>query len=85
MVRWRNVYQPRNPLFWIMMILNALSLVLAWITRTYSLNTSASVLVGIFAFGNALLGAWLLWRLLSTPPNLQAPETAAAQRDAPLN
>ena len=84
MMRWRNVYQPRNPLFWIMMTLNALSLVLAWITRSYSLNTGASLVVGTFAVGNALLGTWLLWRLVSTSPT-SAEGTAGARRDKPLN
>lgn len=84
MMRWRNFYQPRNPLFWIMVMLNALSLVLAWITRSYSLNTGASLLVGTFAVGNALLGTWLMLRLLSTSPT-SAEGTAAARRDKPLN
>ena len=84
MMRWCNFYQPRNPLFWIMVMLNALSLVLAWITRSYSLNTGASLLVGTFAVGNALLGTWLMLRLLSTSPT-SAEGTAAARRDKPLN
>lgn len=50
------------------MTLNALSLALGWITQTRTLNVWAALLVGAFAIGNAVLGTWLLWRLLSTSP-----------------
>jgi hypothetical protein len=59
-----RLYQPRNPLFWIMLVLNLLSVVLSWITRSYPLGTLATVLVIVFAVGNALLGAYLAWRLV---------------------
>ena len=59
-----RIYQPRNPLFWIMLALNLLSLVLAWLTRTYSLTALGSILVTAFAIGNALLGTYLAWRLV---------------------
>ena len=59
-----RIYQPRNPLFWIMLALNLLSLVLAWLTRTYSLTALGCILVTAFAIGNALLGTYLAWRLV---------------------
>ena len=59
-----RLYQPRNPLFWIMLALNVLAAVLAWLTRTYSLSALGSVLVTAFALGNALLGAYLAWKLI---------------------
>ena len=59
-----RLYQPRNPLFWIMLALNLLSLVLAWITRSYTLTTLGGVLVTAFAVGNGLLGTYLAWRLM---------------------
>lgn len=59
-----RLYQPRNPLFWIMLVLNLFSLVLSWITRSYSLDVLGSLLVTIFAVGNGLLGAFLAWRLI---------------------
>jgi hypothetical protein len=61
-----RLYQPRNPLFWIMLGLNLLSLALGWITRTYSLDVVSSMLVTVFAVGNALLGTYLAWRLIRT-------------------
>jgi hypothetical protein len=59
-----RLYQPRNPLFWIMLALNLLSLVLGWLTRSYALTTVGSLLVTAFAVGNALLGTYLAWRLI---------------------
>ena len=59
-----RLYQPRNPLFWIMVALNALSALLSWITHTHTLGIVASLLVAGFAIGNAVLGTWLAWRLV---------------------
>jgi hypothetical protein len=59
-----RLYQPRNPLFWIMLVLNLFSVVLSWITRSYSLDALGGVLVTTFAVGNGLLGAFLAWRLI---------------------
>ena len=64
-----RLYQPRNPLFWIMLALNALSYALAWIVHNRSLNTPAMLLVGGFALVNAVLGMWLMWRLVQTTPS----------------
>jgi hypothetical protein len=59
-----RLYQPRNPLFWIMLVLNLFSVVLSWITRSYSLDVLGSLLVTAFAVGNGVLGAYLAWRLV---------------------
>lgn len=61
-----RLYQPRNPLFWMMLTLNVLSAVLGWITHTYPLGVAASLMVAGFAIGNAVLGTWLVWRLLKS-------------------
>lgn len=59
-----RLYQPRNPLFWIMVALNALPALLGWITLSYALDVAASLLVAGFAIGNALPGSRLTWRLV---------------------
>ena len=69
-----RIYQPRNPLFWLMLVLNALSYALAWIVQNRALNTLGMLLVGGFALVNAVLGMWLLWRLAQTAPGSQQPE-----------
>lgn len=60
----KRLYQPRNPLFWIMVVLNGLSALLGWITHSYALGTIATLLVVVFAVGNALLGTFIAWRLV---------------------
>ncbi len=61
-----RLFQPRNPVFWIMLALNALSMALAWLVQNRPLNTLGLVLVGGFALANALLGTWLAWRLVKS-------------------
>jgi hypothetical protein len=73
-MKWLRIYQPRNPLFWMMLALNALSYALAWIVQTRPLNTLGILLVGGFALANALLGVWLMWRLIQTAPATQPSE-----------
>ena len=51
-----------------MMALNALSFGLAWIVQNRALNTLGMLLVGGFALANAVLGMWLMWRLVKTAP-----------------
>ena len=69
-----QIYQPRNPLFWVMLVLNALSYALMWIVQNRALNGLGMLLVGGFALVNAVLGMWLLWRLAHTAPISQQPE-----------
>jgi len=59
-----RLFQPRNPLFWMMVALNLLSAVLAWLTRTHVLDTVGSLMVAVFAIGNVILGTYLAWRLM---------------------
>lgn len=49
-----------------MVALNLLSALLAWITHNYTLGMLGSVLVTGFAFGNAVLGTALAWRLVNS-------------------
>ena len=63
-----RVFQPRNPLFWLMLALNALSAALAWIVQNRPLNTVAMVVVAVCALCNALVGTWVLWRLVRDEP-----------------
>lgn len=66
-LKLRRVFQPQNPLFWLMMALNALSFALAWIVQHRALNTLGMLVVGGFAIVNAVVGTWLLWRLATVP------------------
>ncbi|UUZ73377.1 hypothetical protein LP415_09030 [Polaromonas sp. P1(28)-8] len=74
-----RLFQPRNPLFWIMLVLNGLSTALAWIAHNRPLNAWGALLVSGFAIGNAAIGIWLAWRLMRNDPAADAPE----QRGSP--
>lgn len=63
-----RLYHPRNPLFWLMVVLHALSYALAWIVQNRALNPFGMLLVGGFALCNAGLSMWLMWRLMNAPP-----------------
>ena len=64
-----RLFQPRNPLFWIMLSLNALSMVIGWLLHHRPLNTFGMLVLGGFALSNAILGTWLAWRLVKQPPD----------------
>lgn len=69
-----RLFQPRNPVFWLMLVLNALSTALAWIVHNRPLSTLGTLLVSGFAIGNAVLGSWLAWRLMRDEPGAGAPK-----------
>ena len=69
-----RLWQPRNPAFWLMIVLNLLSTLLAWVTRTYALTPVAMLVVAGFAIGNALLGLRLMWVLMRDEPPGIGPE-----------
>ena len=66
MLKISRLYQPRNPLFWMMVVLNLLSTALVWLIQTTPLATFGLIVVGVFALGNAVLGAFLAWRLVNS-------------------
>ena len=69
LLKLTSIYQPRNPLFWLMLMLNMLSYVLSWIVQNRSLNALGMMLLGSIALVNAALGTWLMWRLMHPDNN----------------
>lgn len=63
-MKLQRLFQPRNPLFWVFLALNAASTLLGWLTHTYALSGAAAVVVVVFAVGNAVLGMRIAWRLV---------------------
>jgi hypothetical protein len=59
-----RLFQPRNPLFWMVTALHALTMMLAWMLHNRPLSTFGTLLIGSFALCNAVLGIWLTWRML---------------------
>lgn len=62
-----RLYQPRNPQFWLLLILNALSSVIAYLLQRYEFTSGVTLLLAAFAIGNAVLGLRLAWQLTRTP------------------
>lgn len=67
-MKWSRLFQPRHPLFWMIMALNGLSAMLSWIVQSKPLNTLGLGLVLLFLLANALVSMWLGWRLLREAP-----------------
>lgn len=63
-MRLSRLFQPRNPLFWIFVILNGLSSVFSYVVRTYDLPLFAALVLTIFAIGNVVLGIRIALRLM---------------------
>lgn len=63
-----RLIQPRNPLFWLMLVLNTLSSAFTYVLHTYDLTTPATLVVGGFALANAIIGMGLVLRLLRGEP-----------------
>lgn len=63
-----RLFQPRNPRFWLLLMLNLLSAGLAWGMRLPGVTSTAVVVMGMLALGNALLGMWLMWALMRDEP-----------------
>ena len=61
--RLKRLWQPRNPLFWLMLVFNGLSSVMAWTLQLVPLTGPARGMLAVLALGNAAAGAVLLWRL----------------------
>ena len=71
-----RLYQPRNPLFWLMVVLNLLSTALAWIGRSYDLEPLPATIVAAMAVGNALIGIYLTVRLIREEPPKNEAQTS---------
>jgi hypothetical protein len=65
-MKFTRIYQPRNPIFWILVALNFVSLALSHIAQTYDLNLIGTAIVIGLTVVNALLSALLAWRLVNS-------------------
>jgi hypothetical protein len=63
-----RLFQPRNPLFWLMVVLNLLSSAFSYVLHTYSLTTVGTLVVAGFALSNAVIGIGLALRLMREDP-----------------
>ena len=61
-----RLFQPRNPIFWMLVVLNLLSMFLSYVAQNYTLSILASVIVIVFAVLNTVLSMGLAWRLVKS-------------------
>ena len=61
-----RLFQPKNPLFWLLVTLNVLSLALSHIAQNYNLNTLGLTLLIIVNLINVVLSSYLAWRLVNS-------------------
>ena len=59
-----RLYQPRHPLFWILIFLNALSSAISYILRSYDLAPPLTAILAVFAVVNVILGIRIALRLM---------------------
>lgn len=61
--RLKRLWQPRNPLFWLVLMFNLLSSGMAWFLHLAQPTGVLLLAVTLLALANALAGMVLLWRL----------------------
>lgn len=72
-VRIARLFQPRNPLFWIFVLLNGLSTVISYLLKTLEFPVPIVLLLAGFALGNMIYGIRIAVRLMRTPEPAMAP------------
>jgi hypothetical protein len=77
-IQWKRLWQPRNPMFWMMVGFNVLSSVCSWALRALPLNTVGLLLVGFVALLNVGAGLLAAWTLLRTEPGAKPGGQAGA-------
>lgn len=68
-----RLWQPRNPGFWLLVVLNGLSAGLGWALRWPDLTPAARWVMAALALGNACLSLWLVWSLVREAPHPPPP------------
>ncbi len=79
MIRVARLFQPRNPLFWIFILLNGLSSAISFLLQTRELPWLLMLLLAGFALGNMFFGIRIALRLMRDPP---APTPSVPESDA---
>lgn len=61
---WRRLWQPRHPLFWLMVVFNGLSSLCTSALLTLALTPGWTLALAGIALGNVGAGMLAAWRLL---------------------
>ncbi len=68
-MKFARLWQPRSPAFWMMLVLNLLSSLLAWVLRSYTLIPLVVAVVAGLALMNAWIGIRLALSLMREEPD----------------
>lgn len=71
-MKFSRIWQPDNPQFWILLILNGVSSLISFVLRTYELPLGLTWLLAGFAIANVLMGLGIAWRLMQPAPDKPA-------------
>lgn len=65
-MKFSRLFQPRNPLFWLFVVLNLLSSAISFVLQSSELSWGVRVLLAGFALGNVVFGTKIAVRLMRT-------------------
>lgn len=60
-----RLVQPRNPQFWLLVVLNGLSSAISFVLRTHELSTAIALALARFAVANVVFGIRIAFRLMA--------------------
>jgi len=66
-MRLSRLFQFRNPLFWIFILLNGLSTVISYLLRKHEFSLPIVLVLAGFALGNMIYGIRIALRLMHEP------------------
>ena len=67
-MKFSRLYQPRNPQFWLLVVLNALSTGISYLLNSRSLPLTVTLALAGFALANFVLGLRISLALMREPP-----------------
>ena len=67
-LKFSRLIQPRNPLFWLLVLVNGLSSAISFVLHAYQLSFGANLLLAGFALGNVVVGIVIALRLMADAP-----------------
>ncbi|WP_310448589.1 hypothetical protein [Sulfuritalea sp.] len=67
-LKFARLIQPRNPLFWVLIVLNGLSSAISFVLHAYQLPIGTRLLLAGFALGNVIAGIVIALHLMAGEP-----------------
>jgi Na+/melibiose symporter-like transporter len=69
-VKLSRLYQPKNPQFWLLVLLNVLSSAISWILQQQTMPMMVTVLLSVFVLANIALGLKIAVQLMNSDSHL---------------